>query len=169
MVKNLNSQESEVLKGCRVMQKSEDITFREGSLLSLSVNTQNHFNWLPSRLAFPHLRLKSSLFSIFYFTKNRSLIYLITVTLLGYRIMAGPDGVGVGGGREISFKKTLLGEACTVNWHWANPYSLSQSLSSKDTMTFTYAIYSFFFPYILNYNFSFIRSDNILPHTDDSD
>lgn len=31
------------------------------------------------RLVFPHLRLKSSLFSIFYFIRSRSLTYLITV------------------------------------------------------------------------------------------
>lgn len=149
MVKNLNSQESEVLKGCRVMQKSENITFREGSLLSLSVNTQNHFNWLSSRLAFPRLRLKSSLFSIFYFTKNRSLIYLITVTLPGYRIMAGPDGEE-GGGVGNLFQENTSGRG--MYSELARGQSLFSFSVSKQQGLKPYK--SFFFPYILNYNSS---------------
>ena len=50
MVKNLNSQETELLKGfgggllTKAMEKAENVTFRKGSLSSLSVNAQNHFN-----------------------------------------------------------------------------------------------------------------------------
>lgn len=64
--------------------------------------------------------------------------------------MEGPDG-------EKLFQENTSGRACRVSWLWANPDPLSQSLSSKDTMIFTYTVY-------YQISSSFIWSDNTLSH-----